>query len=405
MTTQGYNPLMGQPEKKKRKVLIIDDDPDVLEYSSIIFSDCGFDLLVRRPGEDLNAMLAQLPDLIVVDLLMPSEDGIQIMHILAESDVNCPLLVVSMCSEYVLRSAKAVADMLGFEVLGFLRKPFYKDDVLKLTSSLLREERGTAELRRLLDSGRIINHYQPIVDTQRGRVNRVEALARFHHPTSGVISSEEYARWTRRLRITCDLEARLLNSALDDAKLMEDKGFRMPVSINLSTESLEQPDFADRLDRLCREKRFLLAQLIIEVTEEDLHRNLIPVQSSLTRLCFRGCSVALEYGGDIFSRLQLKNFPLSEIKLTPQLVQDSIDDEARRTLLISVASYAQEMELPITAVGVETPEQLGLLLDLGLTRFQGGFFCEDKQFEGAMYYLHRAPELLNELGLGAASQV
>lgn len=401
-TENEYNRIMVESARKKHKVLIIDDDPDVLEYSSIIFADCGFDLLVRRPGEDLDAVLAQLPDLIVVDLLMPSEDGIQIMHILAKSDVNCPLLVVSMCSEYVLRSAKSVADMLGFEVLGFLRKPFYKDDVVRLTSSLLDEERGTAELRRLLDSGRIINHYQPVIDTQRGRVSRVEALARFHHPTSGIIPEQDFFRWTRRLRITCDLEQRLLNSALDDVRMMEDKGYRMPVSMNLSTETLQQVDFADRLDRLCREKRFLLAQLIIEVTETDLHRNLIPVQSSLTRLSFRGCSVALEYGGDIFSRMHLQNFPLSEIKLTPQLVHDATVDETRRTLLISVVTYAQKMELPVTAVGVDTPEQLGLLLDLGLTRFQGGFFCEDKQLEGAMYYLHRAPELLADLGLGAA---
>ncbi len=395
---------MSEQVRKKRKVLIIDDDPDVLEYASVVFADCGFDLMIRRPGEDLIAMLNQLPDLIVVDLLMPTEDGIQILHNMAKADVKCPVLVVSMCSEEVLRSAKAVAQMLNFEVLGFLRKPFYKEDVLRLTSSLLKEEQGTAELRRLVNSGRIVNHYQPIVDVQRGRVIRLEALSRFHHPKNGIIAPLEFLRWSRRLRITAALEHRLTKQALDDAKRIEEKGFRLPMSVNLSTETLEQPDFADRLEKLCRQQRFLLSQLTIEISEHDLYRNLIPVQSNLTRLALRGCSISLEYGGEVFSKMQLANFPLTEVKLTPNLVRDCTTDDSRRNLLISAFNHADMLDIPVTAIGVETPEELGLLLDLGLTRFQGHFFCEDKQFEGALYYLHRAPEKLAELGLGSASR-
>ncbi|MEM7707741.1 MAG: EAL domain-containing response regulator [Pseudomonadota bacterium] len=390
---------MTDASARKRKVLIIDDDPDVLEYASVVFSDCGFDLMIRRPGEDLVAKLNQLPDLIVVDLLMPSEDGIQVLHNMAKADVKCPVLVVSMCSEEVLRSARAVAQMLNFEVLGFLRKPFYKEDVLRLTSSLRREEQGTAELRRLVNSGRIVNHYQPVVDVQRGRVIRLEALSRFHHPKSGIIAPMEFLRWSRRLRITAALERRLTKQALDDAKRIEEKGFRLPMSVNLSTETLEQPDFADRMEKLCRQQRFLLSQLTIEISENDLHRNLIPVQSNLTRLALRGCSVSLEYGGEVFSKMQLENLPLAEVKLTPSLVRDCIKDDSRRNLLISVVNHADVLDIPVTAIGVESPEELGLLLDLGLTRFQGHFFCEDKQFEGALYYLHRAPEQLAELGL------
>lgn len=390
---------------RKRKVLIIDDDPDVLEYASVVFADCGFDLMVRRPGEDLIAKINELPDLIVVDLLMPSEDGIQILHRMAKADVKCPILVVSMCSEEVLRSARAVAAMLNFEVLGFLRKPFYKEDVLKLTGNLLREEKGTAELRRLVNSGRIVNHYQPVVDVQRGRVIQLEALSRFHHPKAGIIAPLTFLRWSRRLRITAKLEHRLTRQALDDAKRIEEKGFRLPMSVNLSTETLEDPVFADRLEKLCREQRFLLSQLIIEVSEYDLFRNLIPVQSNLTRLALRGCSVSLEYGGQVFSKQQLEHFPLSEIKITPRLVREATTDEYRRNLLITVFNHAESLDIPVTAVGVESPEELGLLLDLGLTRFQGHFFSADKQFEGALYYLHRAPEQLAELGLSGPARV
>ncbi len=396
---------MADTANKKRKVLIIDDDPDVLEYASVVFADCGFDLMIRRPGDDLAERLEKQPDLIVVDLLMPSEDGIQILHKMAKADVKCPILVVSMCSEEVLRSARSVAQMLNFEVLGFLRKPFYKEDVMKLTRSLLEEERGTAELRRLVNSGRIVNHYQPIVDVQRGRVIRLEALSRFHHPQRGIIAPLEFLRWSRRLRITAALERRLTKQALDDAKRIEEQGYRLPMSVNLSTETLEQPDFADRLEKLCRQQRFLLSQLTIEVSEHDLHRNLIPVQSSLTRLALRGCSVSLEYGGEVFSKLQLENFPLSELKLTPHLVRDCLTDDSRRNLLIAAFNQADMLDIPVTAIGVESPEELGLLLDLGLTRFQGHFFCEDKQFEGALYYLHRAPEKLTELGLGGPNLI
>ncbi len=391
-------------QQRKRKVLILDDDPDVLEYASVVFQDCGFDLLICRPYDDLDAALAQHPDLIVVDLLMPGRDGIQVLHRLSKVEIRCPMLIVSMCGPAVLRSAQSVAKLLGFEVIGFLRKPFYKDDVMKLTDSLRKHEKGSVELKRLMDSGRIINHYQPIIDSQLNRVIRMEALARFHHPVSGVIPPGELFRWARRLQATEKIEETLLTGAIHDAMRMEEQGHRLPMSFNLSAETLGAPDFPDRLEKLCRENRFLLSQLTIEISEVEAHRHLVPVLSSLTRLSIRGCSVALEYGGAIFTKPQIENFPLNELKLTPALVQGSIEDQDRRNVLSAVVEHATRLEIPVTAVGVESMEQLGLLLDLGVTRFQGYLFSEDRQFDSAMYYLSRAPEKLAELGMGPVEQ-
>ena len=391
---------MSGVETQLRRVLILDDDPDILEYAGVVFTDCGFELIPFSKGKDIGEALAKGPDLIVVDLLMPGEDGIQTMHSLAAAKVNCPLIVVSMCSEAVLRAARSVAEMLGFEVLGFLRKPFYKDDVAKLTETLKPQQEGAADLKRLLDSGCIINHYQPTVDVYRSRVAGLEALARFHHPQNGVISPRELFRWARRLGVSAHIEAKLLRGAVQDSLRIADHGFRLPMSVNLSAEILGSPQFPERLEKMCRKLRFLLSQLTVDISEAEARRDLLAVKTSLTRLSLRGCSIALEYGARFFACREIENLPLNELKLVPQLVRDSMEDGQQRNVLIAAVEHAARYDIQVTAIGVESAEQLGLLLDLGVQRFQGHFFATDKQFEGALYYLHRAPEQLRELGLG-----
>ncbi len=399
MSRGNANNNMKAAEQKRRSVLILDDDPDVLEYASVVFTDCGFKLIPRPKSQDLSEALAADPDLIMVDLLMPGEDGIETLHRLAAARITCPLIVVSMCSEAVLRAARSVAELLGFEVLGFLRKPFYKDDVLKLTETLAPQEAGAAELKRLMDSGCIINHYQPTVDLHRCRVAGLEARARFHHPQQGIIAPLQMFRWARRLGVTDQIEAGLLKSAVLDALRIADRGFRLPMSVNLSTGILKSKRFPEQLEQMCRKLRFLLSQLTIDVSETEACRDLLAVKSALTRLSLRGCSIALEYGARFFARGEIENLPLNELKLVPALVQASMTDQRQRNALAEAVEHATELDLQVTAIGVESAEQLGLLLDLGVRRFQGRFFSDDKQFDGALYYLHRAPEQLREFGM------
>jgi EAL domain-containing protein (putative c-di-GMP-specific phosphodiesterase class I) len=387
------------------KAIIVDHDTESLAYLEKLFQDVGFSVQTTRKVRSLRYQLRPRPDLIVLELIMPGRDGVQIIDALAKAKVSSAILIVSACPERVLSAAESFARMSGLKVLGHVRKPVYQDQLALVLDPMLAAGRTKPHIEeqeffRLLESGSLVNYYEPIIDAQVGAVQGLEALARLNHPTQGLMSPVGFWDTAEAYAAYPIIQEGLLRNAVADAMEFRTAGYQIPITCNVPATQIGEPDFADKLLDRCRKANLLPTNLCIDVTESDMRQNFVPALGSLTRLCMRGVQLTIDdYGSGSLTGGMLARLPAQELKLSQQLVASTLNNGDARNRVIDVVEYCKAHELRIVAKGVETEEHLGLMMDLGVFNFQGAVFTSARAPKEMIYWLKSSHRSLGELGI------
>lgn len=111
-------------EKTKRRLLVIDDERDIAEFIGEVAKGLGYEILVTADAESFMAQYESFkPDVVVVDVVMPKTDGIELVKFLAESGCNARILVISGYTERYLRDTKSLAEAFGLPSVKTMTKP------------------------------------------------------------------------------------------------------------------------------------------------------------------------------------------------------------------------------------------------------------------------------------------
>ncbi|MDY6796560.1 MAG: response regulator [Actinomycetota bacterium] len=124
------------------KILLADDDPDVIEVISILLEDEGYDLITAGDGaEALEKIKLESPDLIVLDLLMPLVDGFGVFNALREPGYEpwsgIPIIILTSVREEVSNRRYELETGHRMDYAAYLEKPADPDELLETVSSLL----------------------------------------------------------------------------------------------------------------------------------------------------------------------------------------------------------------------------------------------------------------------------
>lgn len=227
------------------------------------------------------------------------------------------------------------------------------------------------ELERALRTGELRLAYQPKVDAKNGALVRVEALMRWTHSEMGVIPPSRFVVLAEQHGLIDDLTQWALRTALRQWRVWKTAGLDTSVAVNISALSLEQLDFPDLVERLCRALDVPTDRLVLELTE-GATQPLINLMDTLTRFRIKGVGLALDDFGTGYSGLiQLRKLPFNEIKIDRQFVTELPTSQDDQVIVRSVIELAHGLGLQVTAEGVETAEQLAALRDLGCDLIQG----------------------------------
>lgn len=227
------------------------------------------------------------------------------------------------------------------------------------------------ELERTLRQGGLRLVYQPKVDALDGSLVRVEALVRWAHSELGAIPPSRFVPLAEQHGLIDDLTQWALRTALRQWRDWKAAGLDTSVAVNISAISLEQLDFPDLVERLCRALSVPTDRLVLELTE-GATQPLINMMDTLTRFRIKGVGLALDDFGTGYSGLmQLRRLPFSEIKIDRQFVTELTTSRDDQVIVRSVIELAHGLGLKVTAEGVETAEQLILLRALGCDLIQG----------------------------------
>ena len=234
-----------------------------------------------------------------------------------------------------------------------------------------KERRLLDELERALAEGGLRLAYQPKVATADGSLVRVEALVRWAHPVLGAVPPARFVPLAEDHGLIDDLTQWALRTALRQWREWHAQGLDTDVAVNISAMSLEQLDFPDLVERLCRALDVPTERLVLELTE-GATQPLIKLMDTLTRFRIKGVGLAIDDFGTGYSGLiQLRKLPFTEIKIDRQFVTGLATSRDDQVIVRSVIDLAHGLGLAVTAEGVETVEQLAALRALGCDLVQG----------------------------------
>ena len=237
------------------------------------------------------------------------------------------------------------------------------------------------ELRHAIDSGEIVLHYQPKVAIESAEMVGVEALARWQHPVQGLLSPADFIPYLERTNLGHAFTANVLTGALMQARTWLDQGNGLPVSINVSTRSLLDPQFPEVIA-----ERLLAAQvpgelLCLEITEHTVMANPALAIDILRRIRALGVRISLDdFGTGYSSMAYLKDLPVDELKVDRSFVQDLANGESRNVVLVrSVIELGHNLGLAVVAEGVEDAATMKILRTLGCDVAQGYYLTKPLQ--------------------------
>lgn len=213
--------------------------------------------------------------------------------------------------------------------------------------------------------------FQPIHQAPDGPMIAVEALARWNHPELGPISPTEFIPIAEESGDILELGEWILRTSLRAARAWGN----IFVSVNLSPLQFKLAGLAPIVTSILNETKFPAARLQLEVTESVLLHDLDSAARRIEELHDIGVGVALDDFGTGYSSLNyLADLPFDKIKIDRSLVKGACRDDRRHAIIRHIAALARELDMSITAEGVETEEEAILLTSAGCTSLQGYYF-------------------------------
>ena len=229
------------------------------------------------------------------------------------------------------------------------------------------------DVRRGLEAGEFVLHYQPQVDLATGALLGFEALARWQHPDRGLLGPGEFIPFLEGDPLAIDFGDWVIGAALDQLATWNAAGFDTVVSVNVDSTQLHHPGFLERLRRhLDARPDVDAAQLAIEILETGVLEDLEHVADLVARLSRLGVATALDDFGTGYSSLTLlKRLRADFIKIDRSFVLDLLTDPEHAVIVNSIVGLAESFGCTVVAEGLETDIHGELLRELGCTAAQG----------------------------------
>jgi len=232
-----------------------------------------------------------------------------------------------------------------------------------------------AELRRALEEGQFVLHYQPQVED--GLVMGAEALLRWRHPERGLVGPGEFIGVAEHAELILPIGAWVMRAACAQLArwAASPRSAHLTMAVNISIRQLMEDNFVrDTLDAIAVTGA-RATHLKLEVTESMVIERVEETIAKMAQLQRHGVRFSLDDFGTGYSSLAyLKRLPLEQLKIDRSFVRDILVDPNDASIARSVVALAHALGLSIIAEGVETAAQRDRLREIGCHRFQGYFF-------------------------------
>ncbi|WP_072804490.1 sensor domain-containing phosphodiesterase [Rhodococcoides yunnanense] len=239
------------------------------------------------------------------------------------------------------------------------------------------------DLAGALYAGQIVPWFQSIVDLRTKEIIGFEALARWHHPTRGLVSPADFVPFAESSELIIDVDLEVLRQSVKEADAWHEVRPELRLSVNLSGRHLAHPDAVTQLQSAVAASGVPARLISLELTETTSVNDGPLIRRHIEDVHALGFRVLLDDFGSGWSSLErLVTLEPDGIKIDSHLTR-FVDTVRGRALLRALAGVAQDLKMSLIIEGIETREQADIAVDLGCTMAQG-FLWSRPQSAGAV---------------------
>ncbi len=244
---------------------------------------------------------------------------------------------------------------------------------LQMRSDVAKRMRLEHELREALEARQFVLHYQPQVSIATGRIESVEALLRWRHPTGGLLLPAQFLSVLESSEMIVAVGHWVLSQAAHDCRQIRSRGLpSLRVSVNVSALQIRRRGFAEEVLPVLEAFHKDDFGVDIEITESSVLQDLEDTRRKLRRLREVGVRIAIDDFGTGYSSLSLlPTLPIDILKIDRTFIQGLPENRASVALTSSIIQIASSFSLTTVAEGVESPAQLEMLRSLRCHYSQG----------------------------------
>lgn len=371
------------------KLYILDDDEQYASLLAEVATNEGWQAITEQSAFAFLKSDFPLNSVLVLDLIMPEMDGIEVIRALAEKRTDLFLILVSGFDTRVLHSAQQLAEAHKIKVLATLTKPIsVKEfiDVLaqiNIDSPIVRKASITQnpvlakELDAAIQQHQLVLHYQPQVNLKTGIIEGVESLVRWQHPVRGMLFPDQFISLAENNNLIDKLTEEVISMAMKQNQKWKAGGMEMPVSINVSAQNITSLRLPELLKGLTEKYAVIAENITLEITESAVMSELTSSLDVLSRLRMKGFALSIDDFGTGYSSLShLYRAPFTELKID-QIFVMNMTDNAEALIIVKICiMLGQMLGMKLVAEGVETQEVWDELKKLGCDIAQGYFIAK-----------------------------
>ena len=370
----------------KPTALIIDDEPGLAGIALDVAIDCGYDARIVTGSATLDPAVTDC-DVIVLDLLMPGMDGVEVLRHLAAGGSRAQIILMSGLDRRMLDSACKVAAMQHLCVVGVLQKPFRPANLRDLLVGALSSTNNSAvkkvraseiavtvdDFARAISQDELVLHYQPKISLSDGRWIGVEALVRWRHPVHGLLFPDAFVHIAEDCELALPFTYEVARKAASECAVMTTTlAFDGSLAINVPPSALTEPTVPERLLDILSGAGFDPSRLVVEITETSIPSVQALSLDIQTRLRMRGIRLSIDdFGTGHASLERLHESPFDELKIDMMFVRGAEHDPALKLIAESALQLGHSLGMVVVAEGVENAETLAWLTRIGCDYAQG----------------------------------
>jgi EAL domain-containing protein (putative c-di-GMP-specific phosphodiesterase class I) len=368
-----------------KRLLVLDDDPDMCAFVVSAATSVGYQATSSTDFDGFAASLTRDTSVVVLDLVMPEVDGIQVLRYLSSQNYASDVILISGYDKKVLKVAGQLAEALGLKLRASVQKPVNLKSLKEILSKRgdtkqpsqpgARGSDGSADpesLRRAITDHQLFVHYQPQYHIKTRKLAGMEALVRWQHPTRGVLPAAAFIEAFETAGLIDELTWVVVKKVLADKNAWRSRDRNIAVSLNISTRSLRDLSLPEKLQSVITDHGGQPSDFILEITESGLIEELHTALDVLARMRLKGFGLSIDDFGTGYAMLQqLQRVPARELKLDMSFTQSMLHDESANVIVRKTLELAHDLDMQVVAEGVETGEQLRALAEYGCEVAQG----------------------------------
>lgn len=382
------------------RLFILDDDPQYAELLCMVAQDQGWMVeFTTDPIAFLDQKISQ-ETILVLDLILPHVDGIEVIRALAKRKCYCPLILISGFDNKVLHSAQQLAEAHKMPVIATLTKPFELTNFISILDNLKTKviQKTTIrtadvsfaqqELEDALDNQEFILHYQPQVDIVTRKTISIEALVRWQHPTIGLVYPDRFISLIEQYKLIDQLTSTVLSLACEDLRQLKFHYPHMKLSVNVTSDNIISLEFPDILKNITDQNAINPSSITLELTESAVMGELTSSLDVLNRLRMKDFQLSIDDFGTGYSSLQqLYQAPFNELKIDRAFTSKMLTDKEAMVIVKICIMLGKMLNMHTLAEGVETEDIMQELQNLECDFAQGYFISKPLSFEDLSKWL------------------